>query len=139
MRIIVCGGRDFSDREALFRVLDDLHSTHGFTLLIHGAARGTDRLAGEWAEARGVPCKPMAADWQMHGLRAGPVRNREMLRTCKPEIVVAFPGGNGTDHMIEISMKEGVKVHLVPWSDVQEKTSRADRIMAQTPKYEGKI
>ena len=31
MRIIVCGGRDFSDREALFRVLDDLHSTHGFT------------------------------------------------------------------------------------------------------------
>ena len=40
MRIIVCGGRDFSDREALFRVLDDLHSTHGFTLLVHGASRG---------------------------------------------------------------------------------------------------
>ena len=96
MRIIVCGGRDFSDREALFRVLDDLHTTHGFTLLVHGAARGADRLAGEWAEARGVTCKPMAADWQMHGLRAGPVRNREMLRTCKPEIVVAFPGGSGT-------------------------------------------
>lgn len=124
MRIIVCGGRDFSDREALFRVLDDLHSTHGFTLLVHGAARG-------------VTCKPMAADWQMHGLRAGPVRNREMLRTCKPEIVVAFPGGSGTEHMIEISFKAGVTVHVIEGH--QEKTSRADRIMAQTPRYEGKI
>ena len=139
MRIIVCGGRDFSDRDALFRVLDDLHSTHGFTLLVHGAARGADRLAGEWAEARGVTCKPMAADWQMHGLRAGPVRNREMLRTCKPEIVVAFPGGNGTDHMIDISSKAGVRVHLVTNDQLQKKTSRADRIMAQTPRYEGKI
>ncbi|QXN72188.1 DprA-like DNA processing chain A [Rhodobacter phage RcRios] len=137
MRIIVCGGRDFSDREALFRVLDDLHSTHGFTLLVHGAARGADRLAGEWAEARGVTCKPIAADWQMHGLRAGPVRNREMLRTCKPEIVVAFPGGSGTEHMIEISRKAGVTVHVIEGH--QEKTSRADRIMAQTPRYEGKI
>ena len=119
MRIIVCGGRDFSDREALFRVLDDLHSTHGFTLLVHGAARG--------------------ADWQMHGLRAGPVRNREMLRTCKPEIVVAFPGGSGTEHMIDISLKAGVRVHLVTNDQLQKKTSRADRIMAQTPRYEGRV
>ena len=137
MRIIVCGGRDFSDREALFRVLDDLHSIHAFTLLVHGAARGADRLAGEWAEARGVTCKPMAADWQMHRLRAGPVRNREMLQTFKPEIVVAFPGGSGTEHMIEISRKAGVTVHVI--EGYQEKTSRADRIMAQTPRYEGKI
>ena len=81
-----------------------------------GRPHGADRLAGEWAEARGVPCKPMAANWQTHGLRAGPVRNREMLRTCKPEIVVAFPGGSWTDHMIEISRKAGVTVHVIETS-----------------------
>ena len=86
-----------------------------------------------------MTCKPMAADWQMHGLRAGTVRNREMLRTCKPEIVVAFPGGSGTEHMIEISFKAGVRVHLVTNDQLQKKTSRADRIMAQTPRYEGRV
>ena len=60
-----------------------------------------------------------------------------MLRTCKPEIVVAFPGGSGTEHMIEISRKAGVTVHVI--ESHQEKTSRADRIMAQTPRYEGRV
>lgn len=111
MIVLVCGGRDFALRDDLFSVLDDLHRHHGFTLLVHGAARGADRLAGEWAESRGVKCQPVAADWQMHGRRAGPVRNAEMLHTYKPEIVVAFPGGSGTDHMVKISRKAGVMIH----------------------------
>lgn len=110
MIVIVCGGRNFSDREHLFKTLDTLHEVHGFTLIVHGAARGADRLAGEWATARGIACEPVAVDWQTYGLAAGPTRNRVMLRRFKPELVVAFDGGTGTDHMMRIAEKAGVKV-----------------------------
>src|SRR5437879_5207871 len=44
MRMLVTGGRDFSDREFLFDALDRLHAAHGFTVLIHGDENGADRL-----------------------------------------------------------------------------------------------
>ncbi|UUV43238.1 DprA-like DNA processing chain A [Rhodobacter phage RcCWillis] len=141
MKIIVCGGRDFSNRAGMNDILDALHKHYGFTLLVHGAARGADRMAGEWADANGVPCEPFAADWQMHGPRAGLIRNKEMLRKFKPEIVIAFPGGNGTAHMVKIASEAGVLVHQFNEVDrgTPEKMTRAEIIMAQTPTYEGKI
>jgi hypothetical protein len=62
MRLLVTGGRNFTDRDFLFATLDRLHAEHGFTLLIHGDARGADRLAGEWAKERGVEVSACPAD-----------------------------------------------------------------------------
>ena len=33
-----------------------------------------------------------------------------MLTDHKPDLVVAFPGGSGTRHMVEIAQKTGVEV-----------------------------
>lgn len=63
IRLLVCGGRDFTDRAAAFAAIDRVHAERGVALLIHGAARGADTLAGEWAEARGVPVLAFHADW----------------------------------------------------------------------------
>ena len=52
MRVLITGGRSFDDRTLLFETLDRLHAIHEFTLLIHGDARGADRLGGEWARER---------------------------------------------------------------------------------------
>jgi len=109
MRVLVTGGRDFSDRTLLFEALDRLHSLHGFTVLIHGDASGADRLAGEWATERGVEVLACPADWKTHGRAAGPIRNKEMLNE-KPQLVVAFPGGKGTADMVAKARKAGVKV-----------------------------
>jgi hypothetical protein len=109
MRFLVTGGRDFKDRDFLFATLDDLHSEHGFTLLIHGDAKGADRLAGEWAEERGVPILACPPDWRRYSRGAGPKRNRQMLAE-KPELVVAFPGDSDTRHMVIIADEAGVKV-----------------------------
>lgn len=55
MRILVTGGRNFSDREFLFATLDRLHAEKHIALIVHGDARGTAHLAGDWAESRGIP------------------------------------------------------------------------------------
>ncbi len=51
MRLLITGGRKFADRGLIRAILDRLHAQHRFTLLIHGDARGADRLAAEWAQA----------------------------------------------------------------------------------------
>lgn len=109
MRILITGGRDFDDRTMLFVALDRLHTEHGFTILIHGDARGADQMAGEWAVERGVEVLACPADWKRHGRGAGPIRNRQMLEH-KPDLLVAFPGGKGTADMVAVATKAGMRV-----------------------------
>jgi hypothetical protein len=110
MRVLVCGGRDFADREFAFAMLDRAHAKNGITCIIEGGARGADRLAKEWALSRGVGLDEFPADWTTHGNRAGPIRNKEMLDKGKPKGVIAFPGGRGTDDMVRRAQEAGVKV-----------------------------
>lgn len=109
MRVLVCGGRDFTDHEYIFDKLDKIHNIIKITLIIEGEARGVDRIARFWAECREVPFLPVPADWEQYGKRAGPIRNSEMLKH-NPDVVVAFPGGTGTADMIKKAEKCNVKV-----------------------------
>lgn len=109
-RVLVCGGRDYSNREELFSVLDTAHLADPIGEVIHGAAAGADSLAGEWASARGIPARPFPADWNNHGRAAGPIRNLQMLTDGMPDLVIAFPGGRGTANMIKQAKAHGVPV-----------------------------
>lgn len=115
MRVLVCGGRDFASHTYAAAVLDMLHADYRFTTVIHGGASGADSIAGWWARERaGVPEEKFVADWKIHGKKAGPIRNERMLREAKPDLVVAFPGGRGTAHMVRIAQKAGVRVFEIP-------------------------
>lgn len=108
--VIVCGGRDYRERERVFAALDQLQAKHrGFLLIAHGGAPGADTLAGEWAKARGVTCEVFAADWAGQGPAAGPLRNQRMVdagaRGC-----VAFPGGRGTADCMQRCKAAGIPV-----------------------------
>ena len=109
-KVLVCGGRDFADRAMLDAALDRLHQERGFSLVIAGGARGADTLAEEWAKARGIACDVYRADWEGLGRKAGPIRNERMLVEGKPDVVVAFPGGRGTAHMVRIAREAGIEV-----------------------------
>lgn len=95
-RVLVCGGRDFEDRAALYAALDRLHGQRCFTLLIAGGARGADTMGEHWARDRGVRTRIFMARWAIEGRAAGPIRNARMLREGRPDLIVAFPGGKGT-------------------------------------------
>lgn len=122
-RILVCGGRDFTDRDLLNQTLDALcvergwttePDEHGNTLanvfVIGGKARGADTMAIDWAVDNWCEFQEYPADWQTHGKRAGYLRNVQMHEEGKPDVVVAFPGGRGTEMMIGIAVKAGTEV-----------------------------
>jgi hypothetical protein len=112
MKVLVCGGRDFDDEELLYHTLDSIKD---ITLLIHGDAPGADTLADRWAEVRKVPRKAYPAEWARFGRAAGPIRNQGMIDETKPDLdlVVAFPGGRGTEDMIRRALKAGIDVMKV--------------------------
>lgn len=110
MRVLVCGGRDFDDFAFLDRILTAVHEKRPITTVIEGGARGADSMGRKWAEKRGIAVSTFPADWELHGRRAGPVRNLKMLREGRPDLVVAFPGGRGTAHMMRSSVEAGVRV-----------------------------
>lgn len=110
MRVLVTGGRNYTDVERIYSALDAL----GVTLLIHGGASGADTEAGRWADFHGVPCMVFPAPWAHHGRAAGPIRNGWMLEYGRPDLVVAFPGGRGTANMVKQARDRGVEVREVP-------------------------
>jgi len=59
--------------------------------LIHGNARGVDRLAAIAARTLGWHVVGVEADWKNLGRAAGHYRNKEMLDIGRPDIVLAFP------------------------------------------------
>lgn len=110
MRVLVCGGREYADRDYLFMTLDIIHSQHPVDVVIEGCARGADSIAEAWAVARSIELWHFPADWKTFGPRAGPARNLQMLVVGEPDLVVAFPGGRGTANMVDIATNAGVKV-----------------------------
>lgn len=110
IRVLVTGGRDYADRDAVFATLDALHAERGIVALATGGAAGADRLADAWAAAQGIERHRYTPDWQQHGRAAGVIRNSEMLREFAPDLVVAFPGGRGTADMVAKARRAGVDV-----------------------------
>lgn len=110
MRVLVCGGRDYTDRNHVFATLNDFHREHGITTIINGGQKGADRLASSWANLRLIECRTFLANWAKYGRAAGPLRNKEMLKEGKPDIVIAFPGNEGTADMVERARLARVRV-----------------------------
>lgn len=109
-RVLVCGGRDFTDAATVDRVLFELHAENPISVIIHGDYRGADMLAKRWAYRAWIPHLPFPANWKVSGGAAGPIRNSRMLREGKPDLVVAFPGGDGTADMVAKAERAHVEV-----------------------------
>lgn len=119
MRVLVCGGRDYQDRNAVWRELDRVADVSEADLLgkplviIHGACRtGADQLADEWAVTNYKQIDEFPAHWNRDGKAAGPIRNQRMIDEGKPDIVIAFPGGRGTADMVRRAKAAGIKVEF---------------------------
>lgn len=113
MRVVVCGGRDFDDWEVVKVVLGAIHTFEPITELIEGGATGADLLARMWAEWEAdVPVTTVRAEWRKYGKRAGIIRNAKMA-DMRPDLVIAFPGGRGTQNMIMQARSRGIQVSEV--------------------------
>lgn len=109
-RVLVCGGRHYDDWSLVRRTLNRLHEEQPFRLVITGAAGGADGLARSWAFSRQITVAEFPANWRGLGKKAGPLRNGEMIELMKPDVIIAFPGGNGTINCIQQAKNAGVPV-----------------------------
>jgi hypothetical protein len=111
IRVLVTGGRNYDNVKRVENVLDICHIRFPDLQIIQGGAKGADFIAKSWAQKRNVSCVTYNADLKL-GKKAGILRNITMLDEGNPDIVLAFPGGTGTKHMIEISKKKGIKTFI---------------------------
>ena len=123
MRVLVCGGRDFTDytffRDKMEEIAlarfprmdaDEYGNFLYKVTIISGGAKGADSLAADWAAVNWAGYEEYRADWNKHGKAAGPIRNQKMLDEGKPDLVIAFQGGNGTNDMINRAKKADIEV-----------------------------
>ena len=118
MKVLVCGGRDFKDYEFIWETLDEILNPQNLPLpesveIIHGGAPGVDSFAGDWACLNWIKESIYRPNWKSLGKAAGPIRNQQMLEEGKPDLIIAFPGGRGTEDMIGRAQKAGVEIRRV--------------------------
>lgn len=119
MKVIVAGGRDFSDQPRLNRILDEMFIVQGnlmpdanYLEIVTGLAHGADALGEAWAVTNWVPVREFPADWDRYKSAAGPIRNAEMAEYA--DMLIAFWDGQspGTKNMIQTALREGLEVHV---------------------------
>jgi hypothetical protein len=120
-KILVCGGRAYANKKKVMETLDYYDRAFSVTDVVHGGAEGTDALASAWADANEKVNHKYPAKWKTWekcGLpnmkSAGPIRNEQMLQ-ANPDInvVIAFPGKNGTNDMVERARARGIDVRVI--------------------------
>ena len=120
-RVIICGGRDFSDTGLCFDSLDLCLAGYEAVEIVSGHASGADLLGEAYARAHGLKLSVFKADWKQYGRGAGPVRNRQMLEYAMEEtaLVIAFWDGEskGTKNMIDQARKAGSEVKIVRYPE----------------------
>ncbi len=113
MKILICGDRNWSNYWVIYDVLSKLDRT---SLIIHGAAKGADTIAGTIAGALNFTVLPVPAEWDKYGKAAGPIRNKKML-DMKPDLVIAFHNNleesRGTKNTIEQAKKLNIETQVI--------------------------
>ena len=118
MKILVCGGRDYGltrdERNYILDTLMKFYERHKVTEVITGGASGVDTVALNWAKDNNIIHYRCPANWKKYGRAAGYIRNREMLIEHKPDYVIVFPGGSGTEDMRHKAFVADIDVIIIP-------------------------
>lgn len=98
-------------------VLSRIAERHKDVVLVHGNARGADKMAAKIAEELGWTPEPHDADWKKYKNAAGPIRNQEMV-DLGADLCLGFPtpASIGTYDCMEKARQ--AKIHVI---DVGEK------------------
>ena len=115
MKVIIAGGRDFSNYDLLCQKADKILSRQNEVEIVSGAAKGADKLGETYALERGYEVKRFPADWGTFGNSAGYRRNTEMAVYADALIAFWNSRSNGTKHMINIAKKQDLLVRVITY------------------------
>jgi hypothetical protein len=114
MKVIVAGSRGIDDISVVSEAIEYALQRKCISEIeiVSGTARGVDRLGELWASIHGVPVKRFPANWDLHGRRAGYLRNAEMAEYADGLIAIWDGYSRGTKHMIDLAKEKGLKVYV---------------------------
>lgn len=112
-RIIVAGGRDFTDYNLLCSVLNEYLAGMGDVKIISGMAEGADSLAIRYADEHSLSKILFPANWKRYPRRAGFLRNADMLSVATHLIAFWDGTSHGTRHIIDIARTKGIPVKVI--------------------------
>lgn len=116
-RLLVSGSRDYSSPAILGMALLTEWMEHPDLVILHGAARGADQMAYEWAldhigEER---IEVYLAEWNIYGNAAGMIRNKKMIDTSPDKALFFFEpgaGNRGTQGCLKMAQEAGIPYEI---------------------------
>jgi hypothetical protein len=124
LRILVTGSRHCTLEQAeqivvavLNTVVNALADDDQDVIIVHGKCPqgGVDMVAHLWATENAATPEPHPADWDRHGVAAGPIRNTEMA-ALGARLCLAFPARKspGTWDCIRKAVAAGIPAQIYP-------------------------
>jgi hypothetical protein len=122
-RVLVTGSREWTDKAALYAVLDEVLAEHPSLVVVNGQCpRGADAMAVSWVMDRwtfaeaDVAHEDHPADWVGYGKQAGFIRNAAMV-ALGADLCLAFykqgAGNKGTDHCARQAEAAGIPTRRI--------------------------
>jgi YspA, cpYpsA-related SLOG family len=123
MKILIAGARTLTDERTYQRLAELLEKLRP-TEIIHGGAAGADRLAGRYAQEKGLPETIVKPDYDRSGKYAPLVRNGEMVRMADL-VVCCYAAGKvregGTGDTYKKAKKAGkLAAELMPEGEPEQ-------------------
>jgi hypothetical protein len=123
VRVLVTGSRAWTDPDLVRERLRECVVPGQALTVVHGGAGGVDATAANWCAehiARGwaVAAECHRADWSKHGMRAGIIRNIEMVK-AGADLCLAFirDESKGASHCARIAQQAGIETRIYRWED----------------------
>ena len=106
-RVLITGSRTWTDSTAIRAALSPFRAPG--VVLVHGDARGADRIAASVWHSWGLPTEAHPADWDTYGRAAGYRRNRHMVG-LGADVCVAFIRNHspGATHTADLAEQAGI-------------------------------
>lgn len=117
-RVLIFGARDWSDKNMIMELIDELIGKYGKNrlIIIQGGAPGADMLAEVCSDERGIHSARVKALWETRHRGAGPQRNDAML-LLEPHEAYGFHEdiknkSRGSKGMYKKCLTAGIKVEI---------------------------
>lgn len=112
-RLVVAGSRGFDSYERLSAELDKYLAGRSNVTIVSGTARGADRLGEQYALEHGYKIEQVPAQWAKYHQGAGPIRNKQMVKTADAVLVFWDNESSGTRNIIECARAENIPCKIV--------------------------
>lgn len=114
MKLAIVGGRDFTNYKKFKKIVNDyLENLDAPEEIISGGAQGVDSMAEKYAEEKNIPIVVFQADWKKHGIKAGIMRNTDIVKSSTHVLALPTQNSRGTYDSINKAKQMKKKLTIV--------------------------